>query len=70
MSDEVASGCYDFRQHQADLEVPAVPGGDDVLAVANTNRDAIAHETGFEVELVLAERRFDWISRLVAATTG
>jgi ferrous iron transport protein B len=50
--------------------VAAVPGGDEVLAVAGANRDAIAHETGFEVELVLAERRFDWISRLVAAATG
>ena len=50
--------------------VAAVPGGDDVLATAQSNRDVIAQETGFEVELVLAERRFDWISRLVAAATG
>jgi ferrous iron transport protein B len=50
--------------------VAAVPGGDEVLATAQSIRDVIAQETGFEVELVLAERRFDWISRLVTAATG
>ena len=50
--------------------VAEVPGGDEVLVIAEANRGAIASETGFEVELVLAERRFDWISRLVATATG
>jgi ferrous iron transport protein B len=50
--------------------VAALPAGDDVLAAAITARDGIAAETGYEAEMVLAERRFEWISRLVAAMTG
>ncbi len=50
--------------------IGALPAGDEVLAAAAADRDGIAAESGFAAEMVLAERRFEWITRLVGAMTG
>jgi ferrous iron transport protein B len=52
------------------IRIAELPGGNDVLAAAAAARDAIAAESGYEAEMVLAERRFEWITRLVASMTG
>jgi len=50
--------------------IAALAGCDDVLVATATARDDISAETGYEAEMVLAERRFEWIARLVASMTG
>jgi ferrous iron transport protein B len=50
--------------------IEALPGGRAVVAAAAASRDGITAESGVEVAMALAERRFEWISRLVAAAAG
>lgn len=50
--------------------ITGLAGGGDVIAAAAADRDGIAAESGYAAEMVLAERRFEWITRLVAAMTG
>jgi len=50
--------------------VAAAPGGRELLVAVAADRDAIAAETTFEAEMVLAEHRFEWITGLVDDMTG
>lgn len=47
-----------------------IDGGHELLEAAGADRDAIAAETGFAAAIELAERRFRWISDLVADMSG
>ncbi len=46
------------------------PGGPDILAATDRAAASITAEVGFDVEVALAERRFEWITTLVGRITG
>ncbi len=55
---------------QASDRVGSAPGGTRVVAAARRAAAGIESGIGFDVEVAVAERRFDWVSELVDRATG